>query len=112
MTVSRETPVETRILLRDRPFSAREIAHRMDPAGYAQGVAAGHEDALAHLEPMIRDCVGELLFARQRRDQSHRESTDLRVWTEAAERERGHLQRLLFIRRVLKAIAPLKAGAR
>jgi hypothetical protein len=94
--------IETRIRPFEPDFAAAQIARRADPAGYAQGVNAGHADAIAHLEPFIRDLWSDLGIYRALRDRSHREHTDYRVYGGLAKALRPVLCNALSIRRALK----------
>jgi hypothetical protein len=95
-------PTETRIRPIAPDFTAGEIARRADPAGYGQGVAAGHEDALAHLDPLIWDLWSDLSIYRRLRDRSHREHADFRVYSGLVKAFRPVLCNALAIRRALK----------
>jgi hypothetical protein len=86
----------------DASSSAGAIAQRRDPAGYGQGVAAGHADGLAHIEPLIRDLWSDLGIYRALRDRSHREHADFRVYSALVKSLRPVLCNALSIRRALK----------
>jgi hypothetical protein len=82
--------------------SAGAIAQRRDAPGYAHGVAAGHADALAHIEPLIRGLWSDLRTFRVLRNTSHRELADFRVYTRLADANTVVLRDLFAIRRALK----------
>lgn len=93
---------ETRIRPVAHPFSADEIARRADPAAYRRGVLAGHEDAIAHLDELIRDVRSDLQIYRALRNRSQREMSDFRTYDKAAGGATVLLRRLFAIRRALK----------
>lgn len=94
--------IQTIVRPAPHPFSAAEIARRADEAIFAQGVQAGHEDAIAHLVDLIRDAWGDMHYARGQRRRFGHEDPGQQLWCAIADRHQAYLLSALAIRRALK----------